>query len=226
MWTKWARLYQVVHFTCLILTISKGQTCSFMETSGQKGVDSLRSNTGNTTTDVDGCKTLCNTTDLCIAGEFLSSTNTCYMYSLETTLTAQADTVFFQWDCTNETETSITTPSTTTTTTTTFTPPPPPTTTTTTLTPTTTTTLTPTTTTSTATTTTTTPATTTLVSTLRATLNQVDRDLNQKGKIASAVSACAFFGVCVVLLMIIIFFRKGRKRDDEKQNWTTYTGRT
>ncbi|XP_067673120.1 uncharacterized protein [Haliotis asinina] len=159
MWTKWARLYQVVHFTCLILTISKGtsgQTCSFMETSGQKGVDSLRSNTGNTTTDVDGCKTLCNTTDLCIAGEFLSSTNTCYMYSLETTLTAQADTVFFQWDCTNET----------------------------------------------------------------------DRDLNQKGKIASAVSACAFFGVCVVLLMIIIFFRKGRKRDDEKQNWTTYTGRT
>ncbi|XP_067673119.1 uncharacterized protein [Haliotis asinina] len=180
MWTKWARLYQVVHFTCLILTISKGQTCSFMETSGQKGVDSLRSNTGNTTTDVDGCKTLCNTTDLCIAGEFLSSTNTCYMYSLETTLTAQADTVFFQWDCTNET----------------------------------------------ATTTTTTPATTTLVSTLRATLNQVDRDLNQKGKIASAVSACAFFGVCVVLLMIIIFFRKGRKRDDEKQNWTTYTGRT
>ncbi|XP_067673129.1 uncharacterized protein [Haliotis asinina] len=104
--SRWARLCQVVHFTCLILLISKGtsgQTCSFKETTGQKGMDSLRSNSGNMTADVDGCKTLCNTTELCIAGEFLSSTNTCYIYSLETSLTAQTDTVFFQWDCTNET---------------------------------------------------------------------------------------------------------------------------
>ncbi|XP_067673090.1 uncharacterized protein [Haliotis asinina] len=82
-----------------LTSLTSGQTCSFMETTGQKGMDSLRSNSGNMTTDVDGCKTLCNTTELCIAGEFHSSTNKCFMYSLETSLTVQADTVFFRWNC-------------------------------------------------------------------------------------------------------------------------------
>ncbi|XP_067673092.1 uncharacterized protein [Haliotis asinina] len=95
--THWGRL--LFHFVLIRFLVSKGQTCSFMETTGQKGMDSLRSNSGNMTTDVDGCKTLCNTTELCIAGEFHSSTNKCFMYSLETSLTVQADTVFFRWNC-------------------------------------------------------------------------------------------------------------------------------
>ncbi|XP_046561606.1 uncharacterized protein LOC124270614 isoform X9 [Haliotis rubra] len=95
---------------------TSGETCSFKKTAGQKGMDSLRINSGTMTADVEGCKTLCNTTELCIAGEFLSTTKTCHMYSLETSLTAQADIVFFQWDCTNETATTsaTTTPATTT----------------------------------------------------------------------------------------------------------------
>ncbi|XP_046561609.1 uncharacterized protein LOC124270614 isoform X10 [Haliotis rubra] len=77
---------------------TSGQTCSFKETAGKKGMESLWITSGNMTADVDGCKTLCSTTELCIAGEFHSTTKTCHMYSLETSLTAQADIVFFQWN--------------------------------------------------------------------------------------------------------------------------------
>ncbi|XP_071107023.1 uncharacterized protein [Haliotis cracherodii] len=111
MGARWTCVFLVVHLTSLLL-MSEGQTCFFTETAGQKGSEMLRSDSANTT-DVSACETLCNTTELCIAGEFLSTTNACHIYLVETNLTGQTETVFFQWNCTNETATTATTMTTT-----------------------------------------------------------------------------------------------------------------
>ncbi|XP_046381119.2 integumentary mucin C.1-like isoform X1 [Haliotis rufescens] len=113
MGARWPYVFLVVHFTSLLL-MSKGQTCFFTEIAGQKGSEMLHSDSENTT-DMSACKTLCNTTELCIAGEFLSTTNTCHIYLVETTLTGETESVFFQWNCTYETATTATTTASTTT---------------------------------------------------------------------------------------------------------------
>ncbi|XP_048248643.1 integumentary mucin C.1-like isoform X2 [Haliotis rufescens] len=113
MGARWTYVLLVVHLTSLLL-MSKGQTCFFTEIARQKGSEMLHSDSANTT-DVSACKTLCNTTELCIAGEFLSTTNTCHIYLVETTLTGQTETMFFQWNCTYETATTATTTASTTT---------------------------------------------------------------------------------------------------------------
>ncbi|XP_071106888.1 uncharacterized protein [Haliotis cracherodii] len=89
----------------IVFPVAKGQSCSFSEVPGQKGSDSLRSDSA-TDTSLSACKTRCNTTELCIAGEFLSTTNTCHIYLVETSLTGQTETVFFQWACNKETNVS------------------------------------------------------------------------------------------------------------------------
>ncbi|XP_046381118.2 uncharacterized protein LOC124152282 isoform X2 [Haliotis rufescens] len=89
----------------IVFPVAKGQSCSFIEVPGQKGSDSLWSDTA-TDTSLSACKTLCNTTELCIAGEFLSTTNTCHIYLVETNLTGQTESVFFQWTYTNERDVS------------------------------------------------------------------------------------------------------------------------